>query len=280
MSEDNYISETHRILDREIVQRQGHGFRSHLGASIIGRSCARQLWYTFRWATRNYFDARVLRLFQRGHAEEDVIVKNLRQSGVHVLEVDPETGKQFRIVDHDGHFGGSLDGKLYGTADFPDDWILAEFKTHNDKSFKKVTKQGVEKAKYEHFVQMQIYMHYEELPAALYFAVNKNDDDMFVPVVEYDPGVAERFIDRAGKIIYAPVPPKRLPNASVGWWECRFCDHNAVCLRGAPKLHNCRTCVHADPIEDGKWVCQKFQYELSKAEQMVGCKEHNPIPEE
>ena len=31
--------------------RQGDGFRDHLGASIIGKSCARALWYDFRWVT-------------------------------------------------------------------------------------------------------------------------------------------------------------------------------------------------------------------------------------
>ena len=31
--------------------RQGDGFRDHLGASLIGKSCARALWNDFRWAT-------------------------------------------------------------------------------------------------------------------------------------------------------------------------------------------------------------------------------------
>ena len=139
-------------------------------------------------------------------------------------------------------------------------------------------REGVRSAKYEHFVQMQIYMHYEKLPAALYFAINKNDDDVLMPVVEYDPGVAERFIDRAGKIIYAPAPPPRLPNASVGWWQCRFCDYNSICLEDAPMNKSCRTCVHADPIEDGQWLCQKFQVKLDETQQHLGCLEHNQLP--
>jgi len=273
-----YASATHFFLDQALADTQGYGFRDHLGASIIGRNCARQLWYTFRWATKSWHSARILRLFNRGHEEEDRFVRFLRRSGVHVLDYDPETGEQFRIADHDGHFGGSLDGKLYDTHDFRGEWVLAEFKTHSDKSFKKLLREGVEKAKYEHYVQMQIYMHYEKLPAALYFAVNKNDDEMHVPTVHYDPAVAERFIDRAGKIIYSPVPPKRLPNASVGWFECRFCDHNEVCLKDAPMERTCRSCVHSDPVEDGRWVCQKFQYELSKSDQLMGCQQHNPIP--
>lgn len=278
--ESPYASATHFFLDQAIADAQTSGFRNHLGASVAGRSCARQLWYIFRWATKVRHDARLLRLFDRGHQEENRFVRFLRRSGVHVLDVDPETGNQFRVEDHDGHFGGSLDGKLFDTPDFRYQWVLAEFKTHSEKSFNKVQKQGVKEAKWEHYVQMQIYMHYEDLPAALYFAINKNNDDMFVPVVKYDPGVAERYIDRAGKIIYAPVPPPRLPNASVGWWECRFCDHMEVCLKGAPMAHNCRTCVHADPVENGEWVCQKFQTKLDKNMQLTGCQAHNPIPQQ
>ena len=29
------------------------GFRSHLGASLIGKECERALWYDFRWVTRS-----------------------------------------------------------------------------------------------------------------------------------------------------------------------------------------------------------------------------------
>ena len=41
--------------------RQGDGFRDHLGASIIGKSCARALWYDFRWITPARHSGRLLR---------------------------------------------------------------------------------------------------------------------------------------------------------------------------------------------------------------------------
>lgn len=259
---------------------QSNGFRRHLGASIIGRPCSRQLWYIFRWAWRVVHKGRILRLFERGHREEDALARYLRKSGIHVLQEDPDTGQQFRVEDHMGHFGGSLDSKLFDTPEYPMQWILGEYKTHNDKSFKAVKTRGVKDAKYEHFVQMQIYMQYEKLPAALYIAVNKNDDDLYMPIVEFDAEVAEKYIDRAHRIIFSEVPPPRLENASPGWYICRFCDYLDVCHHKRPKLKNCRTCVHSEPIENGQWECQKFQYILSEAEQRRGCLEHMEIPEE
>lgn len=272
-------SPTAKAIDARLEQKQGLGFRRHLGGSIIGRDCARQIWYGFRWARRSRFPARVLRLFQRGQEEEEKIVKWLRQSGIHVLDTDPETGKQFRIEDHEGHFGGSLDAKIHDPPEFPGIWVLGEFKTHNEKSFKRVKKDGVKEAKFEHFVQMQIYMHYEQLPAALYFAINKNDDDLFVPTVEYDPSVAERYIERAGKIIYAEFPPPRISD-SPGWYQCKWCDFQRICHYDAPKEKNCRTCINSKPIDNGQWLCRRYDYVLSEQEQRIGCLSHQEIPEE
>ena len=42
------------------------GFRTHLGASLIGKACERALWYDFRWTTKAKFPGRVLRLFETG----------------------------------------------------------------------------------------------------------------------------------------------------------------------------------------------------------------------
>lgn len=90
------------------------GFRPHLGASQIGKPCERALWYDFRWVTRSGFQGRILRLFETGQLEEARLVRNLRRIGATVLEVDPETGRQWRVEAHGGHFGGSLDAVALG----------------------------------------------------------------------------------------------------------------------------------------------------------------------
>ena len=81
---------------------------------LIGKSCARALWYDFRWATPARFEGRMLRLFETGQREEERLGRNLRATGATVLEVDPATGRQFRVEAHGGHFGGSLDGIAIG----------------------------------------------------------------------------------------------------------------------------------------------------------------------
>ncbi|MBL4557300.1 MAG: hypothetical protein JKP98_09850 [Rhodobacteraceae bacterium] len=154
--------------------RQGDGFRDHLGASLIGKSCARALWYDFRWATPARHTGRILRLFETGQLEEARLVRDLRATGATVLEVDPETGRQFRVEAHGGHFGGSLDAVALGLLEAPKTWHVVEFKTHSAKSFAELVAKGVANAKPQHAAQMQIYMHLTGITRALYVAVCKD----------------------------------------------------------------------------------------------------------
>jgi hypothetical protein len=121
----------------------GNGFREHLGASVIGRECDRALWYEFRWATRATHAGRMLRLFETGRLEEDRLIRNLRRIGVTVLDLDPDTGRQWHVQAHAGHFGGSLDGVGLGIPEAPKTWHVIELKTHNARSFAELRTHGV-----------------------------------------------------------------------------------------------------------------------------------------
>jgi len=46
---------------------QGDFRRAHLGASLVGHSCTRFLFYSYRWVAPPRFPGRMLRLFDRGH---------------------------------------------------------------------------------------------------------------------------------------------------------------------------------------------------------------------
>lgn len=267
-------------------------FRAHLGASLLGRKCGREVWLGFRWAWRKMFEGRMIRLFNRGHLEEARFVAMLLTIGVTVWQHD-QNGKQFRIVGHKGHHGGSTDGVARGFPEMPEVAVLTEFKTHNDKSFTKLAGsfpkggslwkgdkrqggEGVMKAKWEHFVQMQRYMGYWGLPYAYYFAVNKDTDELHVEIVAYDQAQDHRYAERAATLIDARLPPARVSN-SPGWHECKLCDYWGLCHGTAEPERHCRTCDAAIPIEGGKWFCERNQVELSEQDQYNGCDRYNVI---
>ena len=217
------------------------------------------------------------RLFNRGHLEEPRFVALLEMIGCTVWQVDTQ-GKQFRIDGHRGHFGGSIDAVISGLPEMGTAPVLGEFKTHGDKSFKKLLDEGVQSAKWEHFVQMQTYMGKLKLPAALYMAVNKNDDDLYAEIVMFDQAVYERYQQRSVIVIDAVEAPKRI-NQSPGWFKCKFCDHKAVCHGTALPERNCRTCVHVKVGDNKTWTCTAHGRDLSEEDQLAGCPTYVMNPE-
>jgi hypothetical protein len=248
-------------------------FRSHMGASLIGGECERAIWYGFRWFTRPNFDSRILRLFNRGHLEEARFIAILLTVGCEVYQQD-SNGKQFRISHAEGHFGGSSDGIIFNIPDLPNQYILGEFKTHSEKSFNELKKNGVLIAKPEHHVQMNVYMEKMKIPICLYGAVNKNTDEIWWELIVLNQEKAQVYLDRGEKLIQETKPPKKI-NKSPGYWKCRFCEHKPVCHLNAIPDHNCRTCCFSKPIANAEWLCEYTGEILTKEKQLTGCDIHN-----
>jgi hypothetical protein len=250
--------------------------RTYLGASALGSDCDRALWLNFRWVSPpETFDGRKLRLFATGHREEDRMVEDLRRAGIHVDAVDPTTGTQWGVQALGGHFRGHLDGIVLGIPEAPETKHVLECKTHSDKSFRDLVKKGVQTSKPAHWRQMQAYMHLRGLTRALYMAHNKNTDDLHVERVDYDAPGALEIMARAQRVIQAVEPAGKVND--TGAYPCTLCQHAPVCHSGAWPRTNCRTCLHATPI-DGGWRCERHEADLDVPTQRVGCPHHLFIP--
>lgn len=267
--------------------------RRYLGASIIGKACARALWYEFRWCGREEFSGRMMRLFQTGHHEEPRIVADLRSIGVEVHEVDPESKQQFPVVAVAGHVRGHMDGVCLGVIEAPKTWHLLEMKTFGAKAFAELKSKGVEAAKPEHFAQMMLYMHLADprLERALYFAVCKDTDELYTERIPYDFNAASRLMAKAESIVRAKTPPERIADKPDAW-GCKFCAHKQRCHVAAaddstpiaPVEITCRSCIHATPVVDGgsdagAWRCERFGVNLAESEQRRACEDHVLIPD-
>lgn len=266
----------HLPLIEDAYREENGGFRSHLGASQIGKTCTRSLWYGWRWVREASFPPRILRLFNRGHLEEGRFLALLEMIDVTVHM--QEDGGQERVSAYNGHFGSALDGVLYGVPEAPLEWMLGEFKTHNTKSFVKLVNEGgVRATKIQHFAQMQVCMHLRGIHKCLYLAVNKNDDDLYSEIVEYDEKEATRFLKRAERVIFNAEIPKRVSEDPANF-GCKNCEHYDICHKEAPVKRHCRTCRHSYASPDGHWECIKHKYVLTKTHQERGCEDFSLIP--
>ncbi len=255
--------------------------RTYLGASILGRECERQLFYDFRWAhAPERFEGRMLRLFATGQLEERRVIDDLLAIGAVVAEIDPATGDQWAVRFANGHGGGHADGRVTNVPGAEKTEHLLEVKSHNEKSFKALKKDGVEKSKPVHYAQMQVYMHGLGLTRALYVAVNKNDDELHAERIHYDGAAALKLIAKAERIVSAERAPTKLfdnPEEKMAW-PCRYCPAIGVCHQGEFAERNCRTCLSSTPIDGGKWRCERHGKELTVEEQKAGCGSHRYLP--
>jgi hypothetical protein len=244
--------------------------RSHLGASTLGHVCDRWLWLSFRWAVQPSFSGRILRLFRRGREEEVNIINDLRAIGMDVRKVSSQ-----HRVDFGSHVSGSLDAIIdSGVPEAPRSKHIAEFKTASKKAFDDLVKQGVEKSKPDHFVQMQVYMSGTKIDRALYLTVCKDDDRIHTERVKYDKAVATKAIERGKRIALADRMPEPI-SSDPSWYQCKFCDAHDFCHESKTTKHvNCRTCAHATALQDSTWHCARWDAVIPEDTQRTGCESH------
>jgi len=251
-------------------------FRPHLGASIIGTECHRALWLKYRWTFRVSHKGRLLRLFETGQMAEARFVQNLRDVGVEIFDIDPDTNQQFQVWDLGGHFGGSMDGVGVGFIESKKAPHVIEMKTHGDSSFKQLVKKGVKESKPQHYSQMVAYMALRGEKRAYYIAVNKNTDELYGERIINNPTHWNYLRLKAENVITSDRPLERINNKADSY-ACRFCDEKPVCHGKTIPEINCRTCVYSTPVMEfktGLWLCELKTLSIDTAMQKVGCESH------
>jgi len=238
--------------------------RAHLGCSEIGKECERALWHSFHWSDYPNFNGRMLRLFQRGHEEEPRLAKALKSVGFTVREGEQERVEIFP------HFSGSIDGiATFNGVDY-----VLEYKTHNDKSFKALKKKGVQLTKPEHYSQMQCYMGAYGLLKALYIAVNKNDDELYIEEIDFNDKIYQGLKKKAERILFGWSVPPIVYDPEAKMSPCKFCNFKEICHEGKEPRKNCRTCGSCVIKRDGSVYCERKQESLSVDKQREGCDQY------
>lgn len=250
--------------------------RPYLGASEIGEPCARRLWYRFRWAARERFDGRMLRLFDTGHRVEARMLDEMRAVGIEVWDRQPD-GEQWAVSAHGGHFRGHLDAVVRGLPEAPKTPHVFDAKSIKAKKLAELMRQGFDKTYPKYRAQGQVYMGLMELDRAAFVFDCKDDETIHVERFEFDRAEFNRVMERAARIIFAAEPP---PGISIdpAWHECKFCPAYDLCHGTAAPPATCRTCAHVTPLPTGGWRCERHDRTLTVEEQHAGCADHRYIP--
>ena len=265
------VSRIYQALEKQ--DRRADQYLGRLGASSIGNPCLRRVWLSWRGFYNSKYTGRTLRIFETGHLQEQRIINDLRLSGLSVWDTDAD-GNQFQFKDPaSGHFIAKVDGVVKALPEDPDTPHLMEVKTHADKSFKDLTKKGVQASKPIHWWQMQSGMLYGGFQRGLYVALNKNDEQFYVETVEPCEETQTQVQERVANLVRTTITPSRISENSDSF-ACKFCDAKAVCWNEVPAERNCRTCTNCSPGAEGAWVCDLLGETRSLDAQRLGCEHY------
>jgi hypothetical protein len=193
--------------------------------------------------SRGRVSGRTLRIFDVGHALEDLAIRWLRLAGID-LHTRRKDGGQFGFSVANGRIQGHVDGVI---ADAPADLGLTfptlwECKTMNDRNWKACVKSGVAVSKPVYAAQVAIYQAYMEpaIPGisdhpALFTAINKDTQELWFELVPFDGGLAQRMSDRAVRVIQATEAGELLPRIATdsSYYECKYCSWATRCWSAA-----------------------------------------------
>jgi len=96
-------------------------------------------------------------------------------------------------------------------------------------------RRGVQLSKPVYYAQLQIYMAYMDLQAALFTVLNKDSQELHHELVALDPRAAQALSDKAVDVIRAAeagdLPPRIA--TSPDFYFCRWCAYAQRCWEGA-----------------------------------------------
>ncbi len=278
----NLQDSTLLALDAALEEAQRSSPRLYLGASSIGENCERRLWLSFRWAKQGFIEAAGLRRIEDGHRGEKVLADWLRLVPGVDLSTEKEPGVQHSFEDHGGHFRGNCDGLITGLLQSPKKLHVWECKIVNEQKFKKVSSLKISKGEentlkewdYVYYAQAQVYMHYFKAERHYMTVGSPGVRDIVSIRTEYSEADAQKFIDKAKRIIFASRPPSKI-STDPAWHECKYCTFHGMCHNDEmPTQRSCRTCMYSTPLPEGTWKCEKHDHLLTLNMQRAGCGDH------
>ena len=214
-----------------------------LRASTVGFPCDRHLWY----AAEGYEplrDTRTLRIFDVGTALEPLVVEWLREDGWKIVFYNQ--GSQNSEIEHViAIIGGEIRGHFDAIVFRPDVGnVLIDIKTMNDRAFTHWKRLGTEEKSPQYLDQLHVYgaaalSEGLSLDGLGIVAVNKNNSDMKIELLDYSIEKMAEIRDRAERIFAleeAPAPGRRMES-----WVCPYCSYRHICdISGSKTPVNCK----------------------------------------
>ena len=223
------------IAGKDIDAPEDHE-RDYIGASSIGNPCPRQIWYDYKKYPKSPFKAETLFNFSDGHRIEKIIADRLRLVQGIELWTHDENGNQFERTAHGGRFKAHPDGIIRGLIQCPKTTSVWENKAPGHKKFTEFQnckakfgdKQALKNWSEVYWIQAQILMHLFQLDRHYMTVALAGGREIDSCRTEYQQEVAEKYLDRAEKLLEAKEAPPRI-SEKPDMFVCKFCAFRGEC---------------------------------------------------
>lgn len=199
-------------LDREHDRDQDHFYITDAG------KCARSIFFKFKKAPRKELEARVLRMFDHGNHIHQLIMNALSAvRKIHLVAAEINIPPQ-EIISGRADAILSLDNELY----------ILDIKSINSMIFGKL-----KAPKEDHTNQLQLYLHFFNIPKGIILYVSKDTQDLKEFLVSYDAKVSEKLLKNLQGLktkIETDTIPQPLPEKPDNW-QCKYCQFADICDR-------------------------------------------------
>jgi len=209
------------LLDKFYLDREYDRAQTHFYITDAGK-CSRAVFFKFKKAPRKELEARVLRMFDHGDHIHQLIMNALfAVRKIHVVAAETNIPPQ-EIISGRTDAIISLGNELY----------VLDIKSINGMIFGKL-----ESPKEEHINQLQLYLHFFNIPKGIILYVSKDSQELKEFQVSYNPKIAKELLkglqDLKTKIESntVPLPLSEWPNN----WQCKYCQFADVCTQVGKK---------------------------------------------
>jgi CRISPR/Cas system-associated exonuclease Cas4 (RecB family) len=241
----NVLTRIDEAYDLEVESKS----RKYIGASGVGNPCDANLAFCLRGFPNTEPPAFLKRIFAMGHLIEEVVVADLKKvKGAVVIEIDPETGKQWSYQELGGHISSHTDGviELDGKS------YILEIKSMNNTSFQKFLNKGVKISHHSYYCQLMMYMALADRTEAFFIAYNKDKSRYHAEIVEFDQ-IEWSYLKQRIVTVLNGDAAKISTDATD--WRCRGCFKLEVCWGEKAVPVEASSCQFGVPQKDGTWLC-------------------------
>jgi CRISPR/Cas system-associated exonuclease Cas4 (RecB family) len=206
------------VIDKFYLDNQKDRDQHHFYISDAGK-CPRLVFFKFKNAPKKAMEANILRIFDHGdHIHQLIMQSLLGARDIHVVSSEIKIPQQEII-------SGRADAIV---SDGKELYVL-DIKSINSLGFQYLTQ-----AKKDNIDQIQLYLHYFEIPKGILLYVNKDNQQLKEFFIDYNQEHTE-FLLKGLVNLKEQIDSNIVPSRLAGYpsdKQCRYCQFKPVCKIG------------------------------------------------